>query len=135
VFRSRGGFGTHWEFPGSIRIEDPLEPLPTSDWQRLAGYLGGGRQSLSLDRDQLFKLWKALYDKDKGFCDIDLEESPSGDLTRTKAWICGHEPTGGPSEHPDPQLARWAALKAAIAASSPASAGTPWPPSRPASGP
>ena len=137
VFRSRGGFGTHWEFPASIRIEDPLVPAPTSDGQRLAGYLGGGRESLSLDRDQLIELWTALYNdsKDKGFCDIDFGDAPSGDLTRTKGWICGLEPSGWPPVRRDPQIDRWAALKAALAPSSPSAAGTPSHPSQPSRGP
>ena len=118
VFRSRGGFGTHWEFPDSIHIEDPLDPPPTSDGQRLATFFGAGSQDISLDRDQLIELWRALYAPKAAFCGShDWDRNDGRKLEITKDWICGEEPGKGKVANEDPQIRRWNKLKEALAAS------------------
>lgn len=121
VFRSRGGFGTHWAFPGAVRVENPLlTPMP-QPWVRVvAQYSGLDRHWATLNRKQLFALWRALYAKEEPFCerkswpgDPDNPDDPRyvDDLTVVSRWICGHDATNERVVRQDPQPARWEALK------------------------
>lgn len=118
VFRSRGGFGTHWMFPSFVRVSDPLAmPLP-SDWRRtVAQYTGTHRYWVTLDRDELFELWRDLYDPKVEFCEQQwaAKNDPAEDLRTVSNWICGRVANDA-RIHPDGQLAAWRQLKAALAA-------------------
>jgi hypothetical protein len=115
VFRSRGGFGTHWQWPGSIRLENPLiAPVPP-EWQRIvAQYSGLDRHWVTIDRPQLFALWDALYDRDTRICDRSWDDDFAADLTTVSRWICGKDSAGRDVARPDPQLAHWDRLKASL---------------------
>jgi hypothetical protein len=117
VFRSRGGFGTHWQWPGSVRLENPLvTPVPL-EWQRVvAQFTGLDRHWVTIDRDQLFTLWNALFDKDRAFCDRTWSDDGAADLTTVSRWICGKDRAGRDVARRDPQIDHWARLKATLAA-------------------
>lgn len=110
VFRSRGGFGTHWMFPGSIRLHQP-HPLPApSAWTEvLEQFSGQERHWVTLNKPQLLELWGALYRRSGGFCTTPWGPDPSADLSTVSAWICGQGGGGTPAA--DGQLARWEALR------------------------
>lgn len=116
AFRSRGGFGTHWAFPGSVRIENPLVTPLLSTWNRVVSQYGGtDRQWVTLDRKHLFIAWDALFD-DESICDRrswPSADHPTGaqDLAIVSGWICGHDPSLKDAAKPDPQVARWQALR------------------------
>lgn len=117
VFRSRGGFGTHWQWPGSVRLENPLiTPVP-SDWQRLvAQFTRLDRHWVTINRDQLFTLWQALYDKDGTFCTQSWDDNASGDLKAVSSWICGRARHGSGDVRPDPHIDRWNMLRSKLLA-------------------
>jgi hypothetical protein len=112
VFRSRGGFGTHWMFPEFVRVTDPLSmPLPP-DWQQtVAQYTGLQRYWVTLDRTQLITLWQGLYDPATKFCDRKWQDDPADDLTTVSNWICGHTAGTNTSARPDAQLDAWQRLR------------------------
>jgi len=117
VFRSRGGFGTHWQWPGSIRLENPLVAPVPPEWQRIvAQYSRLDRHWVTIDRPQLFSLWEALYDKDTRICDRAWPNDTAADLTTVSRWICGKNAAGDPVARADPQLDHWARLKANLSA-------------------
>jgi hypothetical protein len=117
VFRSRGGFGTHWQWPGSVRLENPLVTPVPPEWQRVvAQFTRLDRHWLTIERAQLFRLWQALYDKDGAFCDRPWSDDPAADLATVSRWICGRDKSGNEVARRDPQLDHWAKLKAKLAA-------------------
>ena len=117
VFRSRGGFGTHWQWPGSVRLENPLVAPVPSEWQRVvAQYSRLDRHWVTIDRPQLFDLWNALYAKDGSICNTSWPKEAAEDLTTVSRWICGKNADGDDVARPDPQLAHWERLKASASA-------------------
>jgi hypothetical protein len=121
LFRSRGGFGTHWTFPGTVRVENPLLTPLQPEWIRVvAQYTGLDRHWVTLDRDQLFALWGALFERGF-FCErswaVDPQRpSAAQDLTTVTHWICGRNASGEPIAQPDALPARWQALQRRVAA-------------------
>jgi predicted acylesterase/phospholipase RssA len=117
VFRSRGGFGTHWQWPGTVRLENPLfTPVPP-DWQRLVAQVTGlDRHWVTINRDQLSTLWQALYANDGAFCARSWDDDSDADLKTVSGWICGHARDGGNRVHPDPHVGRWERLRSNLAA-------------------
>ena len=126
VFRSRGGFGTHWMFPDTIRITTPQpEELPLR-WQQLVAQASGQPQyRVAIGKSDLLDLWSALYPHgdEPPFCELqDGRRWPSEALTVAR-WICGVPADGGPSLTPDPQPQRWADLRSELARSHQPAAG------------
>jgi hypothetical protein len=116
VFRSRGGFGTHWLFPGTVRVANPLlTPMPP-DWIRVVAQFSRlDRHWVTLDKTQLFDLWQALYDREP-FCTKRWSVDPDADLTSVGHWICGRMADGRSVTGPDGQPERWEALKRRLSA-------------------
>ena len=91
AFRSRGGFGTHWMFPGSIVVENPRLAAPRVWYKRpLAEWLANDPPSAVIDKTQLIDLWTALHEPDQRFCSQPWEEDPR----RVADWICGNAVSG-----------------------------------------
>ena len=110
VFRSRGGFGTHWMFPENITVTNPrVTPLPPS-WQiRVAQYSGMQRFWVTLDKRELAQLWQMLFASDEAeFCGHEWSDKEQ-DLRVVAGWICS---SGGTDA--DPLFSRWSDLKKAI---------------------
>jgi hypothetical protein len=142
AFRSRGGFGTHWMFPGSIAVMNPLQtPLPRLWMRKIADYSGLERYSVTLEKWQLMALWDALYDTKwngrddahNSFCARQWPGAPHAELRTVARWICGEDSEGMPVAAPDRQLKAWeelarllAALPAEMALSPPGFGGPEW---------
>jgi len=113
VFRSRGGFGTHWMFPKSVQVDNPLEtPVPPT-WVRIVTQFSGTeRYWVTLDAEELKTLWRGLYDE-QNFCERSWENDPYADLTTVAGWICGWRADKNHSWVPeaDQQVAHWEALR------------------------
>jgi hypothetical protein len=91
AFRSRGGFGTHWMFPGSIVVENPRLAAPRVWYKRpLAEWLGQDPPSAVIDKTQLIDLWTALHEPDQRFCSRSWKDDPR----RVADWICGTNMSG-----------------------------------------
>ncbi len=91
AFRSRGGFGTHWMFPGSIIVENPRLAAPLVGYERLlAGWMANGPPSAVIDKTQLIDLWTALHEPDQRFCSQPWKDDPR----RVAEWICGTNVSG-----------------------------------------
>jgi len=85
AFRSRGGFGTHWMFPGSIVVANPrLAHAPAAYKHLIPDMLSKDSDSAALDQRQIVALWTALHDPDRDFCGRRWEK----DSRRVAAWIC-----------------------------------------------
>jgi hypothetical protein len=119
AFRSRGGFGTHWMFPGSINVTNPLQtPLPRLWMRKVADYSGLERYSVTLDKEQLMALWDALYDAKwnsqsdahNSFCAKQWPDEPHAAARTVARWICGKDGGGTPVAAPDRQLEAWERL-------------------------
>jgi hypothetical protein len=110
LFRSRGGFGTHWMFPASITVTNPhVMPLPR-DWiRRLLGIVGVKRYDVSLEERELLDLWRDLFPKRGDFC---ARSSDSVNPRVVVGWICGENIDGFGTFAADPQLRAWAELRA-----------------------
>lgn len=110
VFRSRGGFGTHWMFPEFVRVTDPLSMPPPLEWQQVvAQYTGMQRFWVTLNRKQVLELWQDLYDDQENLCDRQwsLRSDPDEDLRTVSNWICGRVSASGIPAQPDGQLEAW----------------------------
>lgn len=117
VFRSRGGLGTHWMFPRTVRVMNPqVFPMPSSWRQTVAQYLRRDRYWVTLDRRQMFALWRGLHDPDRDFCDRRwvAKDDPAGDFTTVSDWICGRLADGSHPLAADGQPAAWQKLKQAL---------------------
>ncbi len=90
VFRARGGFGTHWMHAEHIAVADPRPRAPPGWWRSVAG-LGMG--TVTLNKDDVARLWTALHQPDPSFCNASTAATwPAarmGNGTRTVwQWIC-----------------------------------------------
>ena len=87
VFRSRGGFGTHWMQAEKITVHDPRDRREQTYYR--VGDLGTG---VTLDKKALESLWTDLHDPQASFCDhAELARPPSGKEHGTvtvRRWIC-----------------------------------------------
>ena len=119
AFRSRGGFGTHWMFPGSIDVMNPLQtPLPSLWMRKVAGYSRLERYSVTLEKRELMALWDALYDANwsgqddayNSFCAKQWPDAPHAEARTVARWICGKDGEGVPVAVPDKQLKAWEEL-------------------------
>jgi hypothetical protein len=118
LFRSRGGFGTHWMFPQTVRIANPLLERQPLAWRRIyEQYAGVERHWASLDRDQLMRLWRSLYRTDRNVCDSANGEADE-EVAVVIQWMCGRNAGGEAVSAPDRQLAAWQGLQQAAARSS-----------------
>lgn len=110
LFRSRGGFGTHWMFPGSVGVQQPFDLPPASVWvQRFRK----DRYSASLSKDQILQLWRGLHDP--AFCQRVLKDE---DQRTVGEWICGG--TDAALLKPDPVIQRWQTLRQCLKGACPA---------------
>jgi hypothetical protein len=108
AFRSRGGFGTHWMFPEYIVVTDPRRAAPLKWYKEMvpAGFFDI-RPRVTLNKDELFDLWTALYDPDNRFCSVVWHKSKQS----VADWICARYPTT--PDHPlkvDLQIDQWQQL-------------------------
>jgi hypothetical protein len=102
VFRSRGGFGTHWMFPTTIEVSNPrIAALPTGlPW--LLDELNPWRRTRRvLSQNMLLELWSDLYQPDTQFCSRPDHYGSKQERT-TARWICG-----APGEAEDAQIGAW----------------------------
>jgi hypothetical protein len=91
AFRSRGGFGTHWMFPGSIVVENPRLAARRVWYKRPpAEWLGNDPPNAVIDKTQLIDLWTALHEPDQRFCSRPWKNDPR----RVADWICGNTVSG-----------------------------------------
>jgi len=103
AFRSRGGFATHWMFPGSIVVENPRLAAPLGWYQRLtAGWRANDAPSAVIDKAQLIELWTALHEPDQRFCSRPWET----DSRRVADWVCGKN-IGGADLPQDIHITEW----------------------------
>ncbi|MET0986825.1 MAG: patatin-like phospholipase family protein [Steroidobacteraceae bacterium] len=115
VFRSRGGFGTHWMFPQAVRVTNPLAmPLPQPWIQTVAQFSRLDRYWVTLSKEQLFELWQDLYRPSDDFCARARPIDPYEDLQTVSNWICGRSADGQIQVAPDPQPRRWRELQEAL---------------------
>jgi hypothetical protein len=123
AFRSRGGFGTHWMFPGTISVTNPLQtPLPRLWMRVIANRTGLERYSVSLEKAQLFALWDALYDTSwseqqaphNAFCARPWPGEPHAEVRTVARWICGEDSDGVQVAAPDRQLTAWESLATSL---------------------
>ena len=108
VFRSRGGFGTHWMFPETIEVSNPRRPEPPTG---ISGFFGELIQDPAvhrrLDKRELNDLWSALYDPATPFCGP-APGAWSDDQRVVHEWICGTAGVNGLAV--DKQIEAWSAL-------------------------
>lgn len=114
AFRSRGGFGTHWMFPGSMEIANPLLAEEPSRIDRISMWLRGlDSEFVDLDRADVLVLWRALFDPHATFCTMD-PHSPtrlSNDARQVAGWMCGRDSKGVQrAPKVDWQITAWAEL-------------------------
>jgi len=109
VFRSRGGFGTHWMFPRHVEVNEPLEvPMPAL-WMREVGhYSDVDPYWVTLNKKELMELWNALYEPDRPFCKRTWAGKSGEALTTVSRWICGVGADGTAIAAADSQPGRWA---------------------------
>lgn len=111
AFRSRGGFGTHWMFPESVRIENPLPATLPSPWkQTVAQYSGLDRYWVTLDRKDLLTLWQGLHNPESDFCARQWCPDPDADLHTVSNWVCGRDADKNVVAIADPHQQRWREL-------------------------
>lgn len=113
VFRSRGGFGTHWMFPEYIRVMNPqITPLPYAWTQVAEQYTLLERYWVTINKDQFLEIQQALYDPKRPFCARRwaAERDKSKDLSTISDWICGRIGGQPPTLSADGQPEAWAKL-------------------------
>ncbi|MEO8061931.1 MAG: patatin-like phospholipase family protein [Pseudomonadota bacterium] len=118
AFRSRGGFGTHWMFARSINVENPLLAEAPGTWESLLPE--GGKDKVSLNRDEVMVTMRALFDPTDPICSradrvqADPKSAPASWTTSVQTvtrWICGHDDRRNtPALVPDYQVEAWAKL-------------------------
>jgi hypothetical protein len=111
VFRSRGGFGTHWMYPETVQVANPqIARLPYLWTQAIEQYSRMERYWVTIDRRQMLELQDALFDPKLSFCEKkwSAESDKSEDLSTISSWICGRTEGKDPALVPDGQPAAWA---------------------------
>jgi hypothetical protein len=116
AFRSRGGFGTHWMFARSIKVVNPLLAEAPGTWESLLPE--GGKDKVSLDREEVMVTLRALFDPTDPICSraekiaVDGTQAPAAwtpGVQRVARWICGHDDRRNtPALVPDYQVEAWA---------------------------
>lgn len=111
VFRSRGGFGTHWMAPASVKLQNPrtaYEDECEAD---------KGPCSVELERPDLEVLWKRLFSVEADFCQTPRDKPGATDresMRQVAAWICGD----GADLRPDYFVTAWSELVTSLRQSS-----------------
>jgi hypothetical protein len=119
AFRSRGGFGTHWMFPESVQVENPLPATLPAPWkQTVAQYSGMERYWVTLDKKDLLTLWQGLHDPESNFCSRNWCPDPHADLQTVSNWVCGRDADKNVVANADPHQRRWRELVASLRARS-----------------
>lgn len=113
VFRSRGGFGTHWIAPQEIDLKDPrvayLENGLTGRMKHIRRcgiwwWHSDPPCNVSLNREELKVMWSELFGADARFCTRAKTlwrkdgTQPSKDLYQVASWICGPDNMNDPPE-------------------------------------
>ena len=115
VFRSRGGFGTHWMFPENVRVTNPLTAtLPSAFQQVVAQYSGTERFWVTLDKHQLLALWQGLFAASGEFCSSQWKPDPAKDLTTVSNWICGRDAVGALVSAQDATVKNWETFRQTV---------------------
>src|SRR5262249_12278076 len=88
VFRARGGFGTHWMYAAQYRLSDPRPRHIAAKHYIRDALFGDGR--VTVDHEDLRKLWRALHDPDRrpDFYHAEVDK-PNKNIETVKGWICG----------------------------------------------
>ena len=86
AFRSRGAFGTHWMFPGSVVIASPRMAQPLAWYKHLIpNMLSKESDAAVLHQKEIVDMWTALHDPGRDFCTRVWNKDPR----RVAGWICG----------------------------------------------
>src|SRR5262249_3566782 len=87
VFWARGGFGSHWMYAAQYRLSDPRPRHIAAKHYIRDALFGDGR--VTVDHEDLRKLWRALHDPDKrrDFCHAEVDK-PNKNIETVKGWIC-----------------------------------------------
>jgi hypothetical protein len=115
AFRSRGAFGTHWMFPGSVVIANPRMAQPLAWYKHLIpNVLSKDSDTAVLDQRQIVDMWTALNDPDRDFCARARDKDPR----RVAGWICG---SGSDTAIPrdDVDIVEWRRLVEAVKSARP----------------
>jgi hypothetical protein len=110
AFRSRGAFGTHWMFPGSVVIANPRMAQPLAWYKHLIpNLLSKDSDTAVLHQREIVDMWVALNDPDRDFC----TRTWAKDSGRVAGWICG---TGSDTALPraDVHIVEWRRLVDAV---------------------
>jgi hypothetical protein len=116
AFRSRGGFGTHWMFARSINVVNPL--LAEAPGTIAALLPEGGKDKVSLSRDEVMVTLRALFDPTDPICSraervqADPKSAQPGwsaSVQTVTRWICGRDDRRNTAALvPDYQVEAWA---------------------------
>lgn len=116
LFRSRGGFGTHWMQADEIEVADPRVRESPPWWRGLPGF---GTGKVTLRKNEVASLWSALYRREKPFfCDegelaeIKAKGSARSNPETVRQWIC-LDGQGGKGPR-DLQVEQWESLVAEL---------------------
>ncbi len=115
AFRSRGAFGTHWMFPGSVVIANPRMAQPLAWYKHLIpDMLSKDSDSAVLHQQEIVDMWTALNDPDRDFCARTWLGVPG----RVAGWLCG---AGGDTAVPaaDVHIVEWRRLVDAMRSAGP----------------
>jgi hypothetical protein len=110
AFRARGGLGTHWMHAEHIEMIDPrLRETPA--WHELRAR---ARATVTIHKDQLGAIWRALHDPAKDYCTDRNYRDPGQDreTDTVRRWICGaHDDRRAPR---DLHVGNWKKLREAL---------------------
>ena len=114
AFRSRGGFGTHWMFARSIRVNNPLLAA-VPGWRDSFGE--PLKDHVDLIKEEVMVTWRALFDPRQPICaraegyvkdPKSMPESWTPDVQLVTRWICGHDDRRATAPLlPDYQVEAW----------------------------